>query len=576
MKQTVFFSQGDIMKNYCAYLIITILMITAAACGAAEEIIETDQAAENPPTETIVTRTISPTWTSEPPTSTNTAVTETATPTVITPSPTQDMPAPTATIMVKEKELLAEKGYLPRFEPGPCQFSEPHGFEIECGYLVVPEDRSQPEGNQVRMHVAIFKSRSESPAPDPVIYLTGGGGGNELDRTIRYLDDGNEALLDRGDFIMYNQRGVKYNTPHLECEGYEDYMLDVYTSDLTREEEERRQLAYYKNCHDELVEMGIDLNMYNTTVNAADLNDLRIALGYDEINIYGTSYGTHLALFALRDYGEHIRSAIIDSVYPSNVHYFSTFGTNANNTFQKIFAACEEDEYCSRQYPDLEETFYKVTRQLNENPRTMDAPDNAGVIRYNGNDFVAAMYMLPYISHPELLPLFVYQASEGDYSNVENFVLYTMDIGVGDVISEGVHNSILCKEEIAYDSYENLAAMGALLPPEVAEAYDTSYMFDLCEFWEVDPTDPSQREAVVSDVPTLILNGEFDPITPSEWGWLAGETLSNSYYYIFPGHGHGVMRSVQCGFQIGLQFLNDPYTEPDASCINDMPGIEFE
>ena len=91
--------------------------------------------------------------------------------------------------------------------------------------------------------------------------------------------------------------------------------------------------------------------------------------------------------------------------------------------------------------------------------------------------------------------------------------------------------------------------------PEIARGYVSSFSYDLCAEWGVAPADAAEREPVVSDVPTLILTGEFDPITPPAWARLAAETLTNSYYYEFPGLGHGVMRSNRCGFQIGHQFL---------------------
>jgi pimeloyl-ACP methyl ester carboxylesterase len=153
---------------------------------------------------------------------------------------------------------------------------------------------------------------------------------------------------------------------------------------------------------------------------------------------------------------------------------------------------------------------------------------------------------------------------------------YAMGVIPSDTIADAVQNSILCREETPFDSYERLVELGEQLPPQFARVFDSRAIYDLCAAWGVAPADAAEKEAVVSDVPTLILAGEFDPITPPAWGRLAGETLSRSYYYEFPGLGHGVMRSNRCGFQIGAQFLEDPYTEPDASCTDVMRGLVFE
>jgi len=488
------------------------------------------------------------------------------------PTETEQPPTPASQ---SDANILAELGYIPVFEPAPCKFTLPEGFKPECGFLTVPEDRSDPEGSQVRLHVAIYRSRNSNPAPDPVIYLTGGGGGNELDRAIRYLDEGNDAILDNRDFIMYSQRGTKFNHPFLECHGYAELVQELVFQHLPKVEIEQRIVEYLAGCREEYRDLGYDLNMYNTAVNAADLNDLRIALGYDQINIYGTSYGTRLALYILRDYGEHIRSAIIDSVYPPQIHYYSTFATNAFNTFEKIFDACSANENCDRKYPELETIFYQAVDELNANPRYMDFNGNRDAIKYDGDNFVTAMYLFPYISQTEYFPAVVYQVMRGDYSTLEDMIPYTIDIGGEDVIADAVHYSIQCREEIPFDSYQQRLEMGKDLPSQIAGAYSSPFEFNLCARWDVAPAPPTDRDPVVSDVPTLILAGEFDPITPPEWSILAGETLSNSFYYEFPGHGHGVMRSVPCGFEVGLQFLNDPYNQPDAACVEELPEFEF-
>jgi pimeloyl-ACP methyl ester carboxylesterase len=474
--------------------------------------------------------------------------------------------------------LRAELGYVPVFEPAPCRFYKPEGLDPECGNLIVPEDRSQPEGNQVRLHVAIFRSRSADPRPDPLIYLTGGGGGNELDTTVRYLDDGNDAILDERDFIMYNQRGAKYAVPYLRCEGYSTFMAELVPLNLPPDEAEAREIDFFLDCRDDLLERGLDLNTYNTAVNADDLNDLRIALGYDEINIYGTSYGTRLALEILRRHGQHIRSAIIDSVYPPNVHFFSDYWANAYDTFRRIFDACEADAGCRQRYPGVEDTLYRLVDELDANPRSMVYRGGGAEIplTYDGGDFVHALYYLPYGSEPGMVPFFIHSAGQGDFGPIESMMPWVKRVVPSDTIAAGVQSSILCREETPFDSYQRLVELNSQMPPQFARGYDSSFDYDLCSGWGVDPAPAADKEPVVSDVPTLILTGEFDPITPPAWARLAAETLAHHYYYQFPGLGHGIMRSNRCGFQIGLQFLNDPYAEPDASCLDDLTGIQFD
>ena len=513
--------------RYRAMTLAGILLILVGACGQPEP-----TPTPVPPTAPVIaaiptglpTQTpVSPTDTPLPPSATPVPPTPTAPATTTavaaaiqpspTPSPTPIPPSPPPEAVA---EIRAELGYVPLFEPANCRFYKPPGFDPECGYLVVPEDRTKPDGAQVRLHVAIFRSRSETPEPDPLIYLTGGGGGNELDNTISYLDDGNDAILDHRDFIMYNQRGAKYGKPYLQCKGYAEFMAQLVPKNLPREEAAAEKIQFLLDCRDSLVERGIDLNTYNTAVNADDLNDLRIALGYDQVNIYGTSYGTRLALEILRRHGQHIRSAIIDSVYPPSVYFFSDYWANCWATFEHIFDACAADADCRSRYPGIQESLYQVLDDLHANPRTMQYGGAGTEITFAYDDaaFVDAMYLFPYIAQPGMVPFVIQRASQGDFSPIESLIPWSMEVVPSDTIADGVQNSILCREETPFDSYERLVELGEQMPPQIARGSVSSFTYDLCAEWGVAPADAAEKEPVVSDVPTLILTGEYDPITP--------------------------------------------------------------
>ena len=145
-------------------------------------------------------------------------------------------------------------------------------------------------------------------------------------------------------------------------------------------------------------------------------------------------------------------------------------------------------------------------------------------------------------------------------------------------ISLAVFYCIQCHEEIPFDTYAHAQAAAAGLPAPVVDYYVDAFAkfhFDLCAEWQVAPADAIEAQAVVSDVPALVFAGQFDPITPPEWGRSAAEALPNSHFYEFPGLGHGVMRANACGLEIGLQFIDDPTAELDASCIDALPAPVF-
>ena len=481
----------------------------------------------------------------------------------------------------------SQPAYEPVFEPAECFTAElrrslpDEGYDLACGYLIVPEDRSQPSGKQVELPVVILHTDNPNPKPDPVIYLAGGGGFNVMPLLPFYMQLFGDAILRDRDLVVYNQRGAPLSEPSLPCPGYGQLLYDLArNSNLSQEEQMARKIAFLGDCHDDLIEKGINLEMYNSTTNAADANDLRIALGYEQANYYGTSYGTTLGLVLLRDHPQGVRSIILDSVQPPQVASNSERAPNAYRAFAKLFAACAADDYCRQTYPDLEATFYRVIDDLNANPAITTAP--GWQVSYGGGVFSEAIYSMLVTGRAHSAPRAIYRAAAGNFRDIEPYIpdiLNAVSPSELDIISAGVFYSLACREEVPFDSYENAQALAADLPPAIADHYlfhFAFWQFSLCEAWAIEPDDPAVNEPVSSDVPALVFAGQFDPITPSEWGQLAAETLSNSFFYEFPNLGHGLMDSNRCALKIGLRFLDEPTTEPDASCLDNLSGLDFE
>jgi pimeloyl-ACP methyl ester carboxylesterase len=498
----------------------------------------------------------------------------------VTPFPPTDTPTPPIATPIPHPT------YEPTFEPVECFTAEfgaslPNtGYDLTCGYLVVPEDRSQSEGRQVKLPVVVFHTQNPNSNPDPVIYLAPGGGFNMMPLLPFYMQLFGDAILRNRDFIAYNQRGAPLSEPALPCPGYGNLLYDLArNSDLSKEEIMAQKVEFLGNCHNDLVEQDINLEMYDTTANAADANDLRIALGYERANYYGTSYGTSLGLALILDHPESVRSIILDSVQPPQADPNNERALNAYQAFGKLFAACAADDYCDQTYPDLKATFYQVIGDLNVSPATTTAPGFE--VSYGGGVFSEAIYAMLVTAEAGSAPRAIYAAAEGDLSHIDPYIpdiLNAVSPSELDIISGGVFYSLMCRERAPLGSYQDALALTADLPPSIADHYLFHFSFwqsSLCAAWEIEPNDPAMRAPVVSDVPALIFAGQFDPITPSAWGQLAAETLSNSFFYEFPNLGHGVMDSDRCALEIGLQFLDDPTTKPDVSCVDALPGPDF-
>lgn len=448
----------------------------------------------------------------------------------------------------------AAPAYQAGFEPAGCEFRVQEGYNPECGFLTVPENRSKPDSALVRLHIAVFRSSNPEAAPDPVVYLAGGPGSPAFDEALPLLRQGLGTVLERRDLILFDQRGTGHSHPLLDCGP---------TTPLQR-------------CRERLIEEGVDLSAYNSAATAADLNDLFTALGYERANLLGFSYGTRLALTMMRDYPYRVRSAVLDSVFPPQVHLYVEMAPNAQRAFDTLFKLCTSDPGCNSSYPNLEDTFYNLVRQLNEDSVTAlfgSGGDVTGV-KLDGNlliDLVNAG--LHNRSTAERIPHLIYSIQQGDYELLEEW----LDEISGAEIAAVMQAAVQCSEEVPFSSIEEAYASAQGVQPQLAEQILSKVQFRYadCGAMGLPAPDPRENLAVSSDIPALLLAGELDPITPPEWGRLAASTLSNAYFFEFPATGHGVLRSTPCAIEMALAFWENPSAAPDSTCMQEIPPLQF-
>ncbi len=466
------------------------------------------------------------------------------------------------------------------FEYTDCRFPTQPGQDVDCGDLVVPEDRGDVNGRTIRLHIAIFHPPAQ-PQPDPVIYLHGGPGGGALDWIASEHAHGFQYLFPDRDFIAFDQRGAGYAQPRLDCPGQAGGYVHSLAEDL------RMSLlewgAYRMDgCQADLVAEGVNLAAYTSQASAADLHDLIQALGYEHVNLFGQSYGTYLALTYMQKYaaGGLIRSAVLEGVYPLQVNLFTERAVNAQRAFDAIFATCEADAACNGAYPDLESTFHGLLERLDANPVTVQVAnpltyERQGVV-VNSYLLLETLYRASYSTGwiPSLPKMLVDMARE-DY---EDFISALENVfQISAAVDDGIYYAINCSDEGRFADPATLESANDGLHPLVRAYFDGSVqaMLAVCGDWPMGPADPGQDQVVVSDVPTLLLSGAFDPITPPAWGYLAAQTLSNGYAYEFPAEAHGVMGTSRCAQTITALFVENPI-EPGDSCLEDLPNIHFE
>ncbi len=461
---------------------------------------------------------------------------------------------------------------VPRFEPGACDFNVQTGLvegkDLQCGKLVVPEQHASLDGPTIELDVAIIKSKSENPAPDPIVMMQGGPGGSTIDAYLQLIPMSETLSNINRDIVLFDQRGTIYTKPSLFCEQYYDEGIRQLNEDISYEESNRRAQEALKACHDQFVKEGVNLSGFDSFENAADVEALRQVMGWDQINLYGVSYGTLLALHVMREYPSGLRSVILDSVVPPQRNFIPEAAQSQNRAMEAVFQACAADAGCNAAYPDLKKVFYETVSQLDKDKATIQLTDMETGKTYpalmDGDTLISSVIQMLYVTDfIPVIPRIIYNVRAGDYSFMER----VLSIIVFDrTMSVGMYYSVLCAEDADF-TMEDVKLQG--LPEEMVEMGKdgASQFLDTCTFWKVDPLPAVVDEPVTSDIPTLVLTGGFDPITPPSYAREAATTLSKSYYFEFPAGGHGELTNGVCEDQIFLDFVDNPNQAPDGSCV---------
>lgn len=460
--------------------------------------------------------------------------------------------------------------------PFPVGAGLTEGQQVSCGYVTVPENRAVNNSGKVKLAVAIFRAPQymTTPDPAPVLRLDGGPGGPSLATFAQFVNAADySSLVFDHDQIMFDQRGTGFSTPSLQCK--ELIQLQYSTSDVSAQNYEQQAQA----CHDRLVQQGIDLNGFNSLQDAADVRDLIHALGYQKMTVYGVSYGTRLALTVMRLYPDVVRDAVLDSVYPPN-HNRTDLPSDAQRVFNVFFQGCAKDPSCNSKYPDLQNVFYNLVGTLNAKPVSFQATDSTTGQTYtvplSGNDLVSWLFSSFYVtSFIPLLPQTIFQVRDHNYTQISQI---EGAIGFDSTFSDGMFYSVECSEDWPFLTQQDITTSLQGITPQIATVFsqDEQQEYSVCQFWNVQKVPAVQKQPVVSSLPTLVLSGEYDPITPPSNGQETASHLSNSYFFIFPGQGHGQEYSSACSDTVINAFEDTPTQKPDASCIAQMTEPAFQ
>ncbi|HJQ68811.1 MAG TPA: alpha/beta hydrolase [Blastocatellia bacterium] len=417
-------------------------------------------------------------------------------------------------------------------EPYKLQFGD-QSVEAELGRLLVKENRSNPKSNLIELAFVRLKSTAGEPGP-PVIYLDGGPGSSAIN--LARVPDYARAFLklrEVGDVILLDQRGVGLSRPNLARMATQSMPADAF---LNRE----KAFAVFKERAEEAAahfkSQGVDLLAYNTRESAADVDDLRRALGVEKVNLVGFSYGTHLGLATIRYHGAHLnRVALVGTEGQNHTRKLPSTSQKSLERLARVVAA---DPTVGPKVPDMVALLKRVFDRLEREPITVRITDrrNNQPVDLKVGKFGLQFVLLIDLGDTNDLPIFpalFYTIDRGDYSMLArmlerrynqfgagiNMMTMVMDAASGASKARDAQIEREAKSAIFNDTIN--------FPfPEIGRVFGNPDLGD--EF----------RSAIRTDVPTLFISGSFDNNTPP---WQADEvrkSFKHSAHIVVENAGH--------------------------------------
>ena len=435
----------------------------------------------------------------------------------------------------------------------------------QCGRLSVPENPAKPDGRRIDLHVARVPALSLDPPDDALTVLAGGPGQAATEFYADYAG-AFEAVRRRRDILLVDQRGTGRSNA-LECPA----QTALEAQDLTPE-------AIRAATADCLARLDGDPRFYTTSVAVADLEQVRAALGYTTLNLYGISYGTRVAQHYLRRFPAHTRTVILDGVVPMDLALGPDISLDAQAAIDNLFARCTAEPDCARHFPDLGAAFDEIRALLERAPVPVSLPHPVTAMpletAFSAQDLAIGVRLLSYSSETiSLLPLLLHHAfHERDYAPLAAQVLMISE-KLAQSLSYGMHNAVVCTEDVPF--YEPGRIDRAALEATYLGAAQLDSLVAICGLWPAGVIDDDFKTPVVSDKPTLLLSGAADPVTPPVNAERVQRHLDNALAVVAAGQGHGVAAAGCIPRLMGRLIEQGSIAGIDTACVDDIQPAPF-
>lgn len=446
--------------------------------------------------------------------------------------------------------------------------------DLLCGTYSVWENREAQEndgngGRKIGLKVIVVPALAEDPAPDPLFTFAGGPGDFATNGAAGWAED--RLVRTRRDIVLIDQRGTG-SSHRLDCKVPRD------PRDVQAYFEPTLPPAEVRRCRAEL-EQGSDLTQYTTSIAMDDIDEVRQWLGYDQINLQGGSYGTRAAQVYMRRHGVHVRTATLIGVAGMNQYLPLFHARDGKRAVDLLFGICAADAACGAAFPDLGAEHERVLARLErERGRaTVKSPaDGKPVAVTIPRDIFAEQirFTLYNAFTASATPYAVHRAAAGDFQPFARLgMLWEPDLRR--ILAFGMNLSVTCAEDVPFIQPE-------AVEPAIAGTYLRGYrvlqQIAACREWPRGEVPEGYHQPIVSEVPTLLVSGPLDPVTPPRWAEEAAPHLSRGLHLVIPDghHGPGGLSNYECYDRVAADFVERGSAEGlDTSCVATMKRPAF-
>lgn len=410
---------------------------------------------------------------------------------------------------------------VPSTEPNQSQ-------KALCGTREVFEDRAKRTGRKIPIKIVVYPATGSDKEPDPFLYIPGGPGSSATEDAA-YVAREFAKIRERRDLVFIDQRGTG-GSNLLFCDFFDPKNIQSYLGHWNPPEQ-------VKACRAEL-EKKADLRLYTTSVAVDDLDEVRAALGYEKINLFGGSYGTRFVQEYIRRHGKNVRSVVMQGVSLTSQHMPGTFPADNQRALDGVLDECLKDEACRKAFPDIKLSAKKVLDQLVNGPVNAEVEIDGKKSTVTLSRDLAAeaiRYMLYQTRFASRIPWVLDNAAKGNYTPLAEAAVFFRKVIVA-TGATGMYLSVTCAEDLPFTKYAESVKAGA---GTFLGNYRLEQQREACSFWPRGDIPKDYAKPVKSDVPTLILTGQWDPVTPPSAGDAAAKHLPNSLHMVLPSGGHG-------------------------------------